>query len=118
MKETLIMYNGKKENGDVAGFVFTLGDTPFGKPVILTKVFVIEKHRGHGHGRALMRAITNEADRETKDLILSVDPDPGMDFDRLVKFYESFGFTMMADGTSMYRKYVKLPKAAVYQDQL
>ena len=115
MKSVLTMYNGSHE---AVGFVFTLGDSPWGEPVLLTGLHIFEKYRGCGHAKALIRAITNQADREHKDLLLSVQPDPGTDFTRLAKLYESYGFRMLEDGTTMKRQCVALPKAAVHQDQL
>lgn len=114
MKTSLTMYAFPDGKRTPVGFVFTLGDTPWGQPVILTRVWVMDRYRGQGHGKALLKAITNQADRENKDLLLSVQPDPDMDFNRIVKLYESFGFKMQNDGTTMHRKYVHLPKAAEY----
>jgi hypothetical protein len=57
-----------------------------------------------------LRAVCLDADREHKDLLLSVDPDPEMDFARLVTLYQSFGFTMLDDGTTMRRTWKQLPK--------
>lgn len=107
MKTTLTMYNGDHEP---VGWIFTLGDTQYGMPVLITRLYVLDKYRGHGHGRALLRALCTQADRENKDLLLSVQPDPEIDESRLLSFYESFGFTALSDGTTMLRKWVALPK--------
>lgn len=109
MKKTLTMYGaGGMRSGEPVGFVFTMGDSPWGEPVILTKIFVLEKYRNQGHGKALMAAILKQADREHKDVVLVVAPDPDTDFRRLVDFCESFGFKMLSDGLTMRRRWVEL----------
>jgi GNAT superfamily N-acetyltransferase len=107
MKTTLTMYG---PNHEPVGFVFTLGDTPWPEPVIVTGLHVREDYRGKGHGTALMKALCTQADRQMKDLVLSVQPDPEIDFNRLVTFYQRFDFAMLEDGTTMRRKYHYIPR--------
>lgn len=83
-------------------------------PVLLTRIFVSPGVRGNGHGRKLLEIVCVEADREYKNLMLSVDPDPGMDWDRLIKFYMSFDFVLLNDDSTMLRKWRRLPKPKVW----
>lgn len=108
MKPTYTMFDG---NRNIAGFAFTMD----GNPALLTGVHVLPKHRGHGHGRALVAAVCRDADREHRDLLLSIDPDPDMDFDRYLKFFTEFGFQLLEDGTTMLREWVNLANAEIHR---
>lgn len=104
MKTTLIMYGFPNGERAPVGFAFTLGNSSYGEPVVVTKIYVIDEYRGKGHGRAIMRMLTQQADREFKDLLVKLEPDEGMDIDRLIGLGCEFGFRLSADGTTMYRK--------------
>lgn len=62
-----------------------------GTPFTLLNRIAVQK-RGQGAGRRLMARILVDADAEGVDLMLSVDPSPGMDEERLRRWYESLGF--------------------------
>lgn len=96
MKPVYIMYDGQH---NIVGFAYTID----GRPALLTSLNVRSPYRGNGHARALLRAVCIDADREMRDLLLSVDPDPDIDSDRLVKLYESYGFVMLKDKQTMRR---------------
>lgn len=96
MKHEYVMYNG---NHEVVGMAFVVD----GKPAFVTRLFVLEKFRGQGHGRALLRLVCRDATRERKALLLSVEPDPGMDAHRLMNLYEEFDFFSLGDGVTMKR---------------
>lgn len=102
MKPAYLMYDGERH---IVGLAYTVGENP----VILTSIFVSPEERGKGHGRALLKAVCTDADREHKNVMLSVDPNPGIDRDRLVKLCLSFGFEhLIDDATTMLRKWRKL----------
>lgn len=101
MKPTYSMFDG---NHNIVGFAFTLD----GNPALLTGVHVLPQYRGHGHGRALVGQVCRDADREHKDLMLSLDHDPEIDFIRYMNFFKDFGFTALEDGITMRRSWVNL----------
>lgn len=105
MKPAYVMYDGKR---NVVGLAYTI-DGQNGKPTLLARIFVSPEQRGKGHARALLNAVTVDADREYKDLYLSVIPDDGIDRDRLVKLYQEFGFKFQ-DEDAMLRKWRQLPR--------
>lgn len=51
--------------------------------------------RNRGYGAKILRQVCEEADKENTVLVLSVKPDPGIDFDRLVRLYERNSFEMV-----------------------
>lgn len=106
MKGIYTLYNGVRQ---IVGFAYTIDGEP-GEPVLLSRLWVLPEYRGNGHGRALLKWVTIDADREYRNLLLAVDPDQDMDFDRLVKLYSEYGFTMLEDGISMKRNWKFLPK--------
>lgn len=106
MKSSYVMYDGHR---NVVGLAYVTEAN--GKPAQLTRLFVSPEHRGKGHGRALLKAITTEADREYKNILLSITTDPDVDLARLVKFFLTFGFEV--NGDTMIRKWRQLPRVIV-----
>lgn len=103
MRPTYVMYNGKSgDDRKVVGMATTIDEDP----AFLTHVHVYPAHRGQGHGRALLRLVTRDADREHRDLMLAVHGDPDMDSHRLQNLFEEFDFYSMGDdGVTMKRKW-------------
>ena len=125
MKSTFVMYGFDDGKKVPVGFIMAIPGTKFYDPTLLTSLYVQPKFRGQGHGRALLKAYLTQADREKKVVLLSVDPgEPGIEFERLVRLYEGYGFKLLADGTTMRRQWNNLPKPTVSpemsvpQDQL
>lgn len=111
MKSLYTMYAYDHDSRIVVGYAHVIIDK--NEHAHLTRVWVVPEHRGKGHGQALLRVVTRDADRERRMLETRVDPDAGMDFQRLVSFYAGHGFTMTGDGVTMVRKWVQLPKPRV-----
>lgn len=106
MKPVYTMWDGQK---NIVGYAMTMGSDHWGEPALLTTLYVIPKYRGLGHGPALLKAVCKDADREHKDLVLSLHPDPEVDYDRYAEFFrkEGFEFVDQPDPT-MYRNWKKL----------
>lgn len=101
MRPMYIMFNG---NHEVVGMATTIN----GFPAYLTHLSIERAHRGQGHGRALLRLVCRDADREHRDLVLVAHRDDAMDIHRLDNMFEEFGFFSMGDdGVTMKREYKK-----------
>lgn len=107
MKPSYVMYDG---NRNVVGLAYVTEAN--GKPAELTRLFVSPAHRGKGHGRALLKAITTEADREYKNISLTITPDADMDPTRLVVLFQTYGFEVQGNNT-MTRTWRQLPRVIV-----
>lgn len=53
--------------------------------------------RGQGHGEHMLKFVTSEADHEDVTLVLSVQPDPDMDYERIRNWYRRHGFNDRPD---------------------
>lgn len=105
MRSTYTMYDG---NHQAVGFAFTTELT--GRPVELSRLYVLPgSTRGKGHGRALLRAVCKDADREHKNLMIKLELEPEMDFARLITLFQEFGFKRQ-ESSIMTRVWVQLPK--------
>lgn len=61
---------------------------------LINQIYVLPKFRGTGIAKELLRQITEHADWEGAVLILDFRPEEfGSDAERLMKLYQSFGFT-------------------------
>lgn len=108
MKPSYVMYDGKR---NVVGMAYVIEPNDKKKPAILKRLFVSPEYRGKGHGRALLNAVTIDADREFRNLMLTVEPDDGTDLHRLVKLYLEFGFHPYRDlDAVMVRQWRQLPR--------
>lgn len=63
-----------------------------GDIALVTSIETPKVSRGSGGATAVMNAIISYADKKNKKLRLNVVPDDDTDQDRLIKFYERFGF--------------------------
>ena len=63
-----------------------------GKEVILDLIRVTEEKRGKGQGRWFMEELCRLADETKKEIKLTPSDELGSDLERLIRFYESFGF--------------------------
>jgi N-acetylglutamate synthase-like GNAT family acetyltransferase len=68
----------------------TIDLSPGGRFCLLNRIAV--QKRGQGAGARLMAQVLADADAESVDLMLSVDPSPGTDYSRLRAWYERLGF--------------------------
>src|SRR5580692_4228994 len=57
----------------------------------------IGDYRGKGDAQRVLDMVLTDADTEGVILVLSVDPDPDIDPDRLAKWYERNGFPFITD---------------------
>jgi ribosomal protein S18 acetylase RimI-like enzyme len=60
--------------------------------LLITNVYVPPKFRGKGHGRALLKKVTDAADRDGKKLFLHASSAGAMSDDELEAWYERNGF--------------------------
>jgi GNAT superfamily N-acetyltransferase len=65
--------------------------------IILVFLVVQLKRRGKGEGVAFMEKLISVADKNKKDIYLDPTNDFDSNYDRLVKFYERFGFVEKTD---------------------
>jgi hypothetical protein len=68
----------------------TIDLSPGGRFCLLNRIAV--QKCGQGAGSRLMAQVLADADAESVDLMLSVDPSPGTDYSRLRSWYERLGF--------------------------
>src|SRR4051794_31508511 len=61
-------------------------------PWHIHEVFVDPDYRFNGWGRALLTLVCADADADNATLTIHIVPLAGFDADRLLAFYESFGF--------------------------
>lgn len=82
-------------------------DTPHGVTIDLTEAqpywllnrIHTNRFRGErekGHAAALMKIVLGDADADGVSLMLSVEPDPGVDYNRLRSWYVRLGFRQFA----------------------
>jgi predicted N-acetyltransferase YhbS len=84
-------------------------DLMIGKPFTLLTRLAVQK-RGQGAGKRLMERVLTDADEEGIDLMLSVDPSPGIDEARLRAWYQRLGFQQFApDDPNTLVRYCQLP---------
>ena len=70
--------------------------------ITLEKIRTGEDARGTGSATSAMEALTSEADNIGKPIELTLDPEEGVDKERLRSFYQRFGFE--GDGDKMVRQ--------------
>ena len=58
----------------------------------LTDIFVPYGQQGNGIGSQLLRMVVNHADEEGLDICLSVQPEGGLSYEKLVEWYARYGF--------------------------
>jgi len=58
----------------------------------ITRINVVEVHRGKGYGSDLLKRICDDADAEGVKLYLQVSPSGGLNFDQLGEWYGRYGF--------------------------
>lgn len=58
----------------------------------ITRINVPKEFRGQGHGRALLKQITDAADQEGVTLHLEIQPSDGLDYEALQAWYIRAGF--------------------------
>ena len=68
-----------------------------GKTVILDLIRVQEEKRGKGYASWFMRELCRLADETKKEIILTPSDALGSDLERLIRFYESFGFVSVGE---------------------
>lgn len=101
MKPIYTMWSPKRE---VVGMALTED----GYPAKLIRLFVLKPFQGLGHGHGLLRVVCVDSDRERKHLLVSIDPEEGMDRQRLMNFFKAHGFVLTNDGTTMKREFKPL----------
>lgn len=96
-------YFVRTPDDDIAGWAY-VGNRPLedfdGTELgyMINQVFTVPKYRGQGYGSKIMQQIITDADIESERLVLDVDPGVDNyaptpeDHQRLVEFYQSFGF--------------------------
>ncbi len=65
---------------------------PYAKTIEVTDIAVHPDHRGQGHARRAMNALTAHADATDHDLAIHPDPGYGSSKKRLTRWYHSHGF--------------------------
>lgn len=85
--------------------------------LLITGIQTSRAGRNQGRARKLLQFVLDQADKEHVILMLAVDPDPGIDRDRLVQWYERVGFKFVQDGDPTMKRlpqskqdYILLPK--------
>ena len=68
-----------------------------GKEVVLDLIRVQEEKRGKGYASWFMRELCRLADEAKKEIILTPSEALGSDVERLIHFYERFGFVRWGD---------------------
>lgn len=64
----------------------------------LTRLWVVERYRGHHYGSILLERVIRDADREGVRLVLEVKPDDSADSSWVFSFYERHGFRPLDEG--------------------
>lgn len=72
---------------------------------LITGVQTSRAGRNQGRARKLLQHVLDQADAEGVILMLSVDPDPGVDFKRLTAWYERLGFKFIEDGDPTMKRF-------------
>lgn len=88
----------------IPGVQFVIADTRKGE-VLITRVEVIRERRGKGYGRALLKAMLEDTDREGVTLHLHVDADHSLGSlsqDDLRDWYQRYGFRPVLDPDDPY----------------
>lgn len=65
---------------------------------LITRINVPEDFRGLGHGRKLLKKITDEADEKGVNLFLEINPYGEMTYDELRDWYLRYGFKEIITG--------------------
>lgn len=68
-----------------------------GSDLYLNRLETNQHSRNIGNASEIMKAVTKYADNHMKKLVLHVIPDNDDDFDKMLKFYEKFGFKSIRD---------------------
>ena len=65
---------------------------------MITRLNVPQEVRGLGYGTELLRRITEDADKDNLALCLLPQASGGLDHDRLIAWYERYGFMWVESG--------------------
>ena len=83
------------------------------KGYYINRLVVSQKVRNRGIATALMKKLTGIMDNKVMDLILEVNAYGDLDHDKLVQFYQSFGFVASEKHKGLY---VRKPKKRIRGD--
>lgn len=88
-------YNINRKIGDrqvKAGAASTIYDKQDNK-TYLSDIYTQAQERGQGYGKRMMDEIVKVADQRQSQIKLDAVPEKPEDYDKLIKFYEGYGFT-------------------------